>query len=475
MSNLQSYGLSIPHFQIENHVLHPKFGKRAGKRTVIFSDEDPITLAFDAASKCLANFAEKGELHNDVDAIVFASTTPVFRNRYHASFLAELLELPNGILALDFTASPRSGTDALLLVNHMLESNRFQKVLVLAADAFFPPIGDEFSPTGREGHCGCALLLGAQEGIAAITAAQSYSSFVAEQFNYCGNAVQLDSRFGRDIGFKPNLGLALEDFFEAGKRKPGDFDTVILNSLYARSAVGLFKKRGFDVENQLSKDSLMQQTGFTGACHAINLMINALEQNAGNILLLDYFNGTNIIQLQPTRQVDPQGDTVEQQLGKTVLIQSYQDYLTLRKAGHVSSKTTAKLEMFSSDMMLEREKKQTIHLNGFECTNCGTIYFIKTQRCKKCKSEAFSLKKLAKHGTVFSFTKEHYFPSSFPPVTMTVVDLDGGGRMTVQLTDEMYPNEADGTLIGSKVRLVLRKMMENDAKPNYFWKCKLMS
>ncbi|MFQ5632293.1 MAG: OB-fold domain-containing protein [bacterium] len=472
MGNLLSYGLSIPRFQIENHVLHPRFGKRAGKRTIVFSDEDPITLACEAASKCLANFSKKKPRH-EIDAILFATTTPVFRNRYHASFLAELLELPNGILALDFTASPRSGTDALLLANHLLESNRFQKVLVLAAEVFFPPIGEELKPSGREGHAGCALLLGTEEGIAEITDAQSYSSFVAEEFSYRGSAVQLDSRFGREAGFKSNLGQALENFFEGSQRNPGDYKSVILNSLYARSATGLFKKRGFDLEKQLSKDSLMQQTGFAGACHAINLMIQALEKNAGKVLLLDYFNGTNIIELQPTRQVDPHGNTIEQQLGKTMLIESYQDYLTLRKAGNLNSRITAKQEMFSSDMMQEREKKQSIHLKGFECTNCRTIYFIKTQRCKKCNGEAFGLKKLAKHGTIFSFTREHYFPSSFPPVTMAVVDLDGGGRITVQVTDEMYPRESDNTLIGSKVRLVLRKMMENDAKPNYFWKCKL--
>jgi len=31
------------------------------------------------------------------------------------------------------------------------------------------------------------------------------------------------------------------------------------------------------------------------------------------------------------------------------------------------------------------------------------------------------------------------------------------------------------TLIGAKVELVLRKMIENDAKPNYFWKCRLVT
>ena len=43
--------------------------------------------------------------------------------------------------------------------------------------------------------------------------------------------------------------------------------------------------------------------------------------------------------------------------------------------------------------------------------------------------------------------------------------------MTVQQTDTVYPGK-NNMKVGAKVGLVLRKMMENDAKPNYFWKAK---
>jgi uncharacterized OB-fold protein len=125
--------------------------------------------------------------------------------------------------------------------------------------------------------------------------------------------------------------------------------------------------------------------------------------------------------------------------------------------------------MFSSEMMQEREKETLLYLKGLKCDKCGTIYYLKSARCKKCKCEKFSEVQLSKRGTVYTLTSEHYFPTTFPPITMVVVDLEGGGRMTVQQTDTMYP-EKNKIEIGSKVRLVLRKMIENDAKPNYFWK-----
>jgi uncharacterized OB-fold protein len=120
-------------------------------------------------------------------------------------------------------------------------------------------------------------------------------------------------------------------------------------------------------------------------------------------------------------------------------------------------------------MMNDREQDAFIRLKGLKCTNCGTIYLIKTARCKKCKSEKFEATQLSDTGVVYSCTKEHYFPVSFPPVNMLVIDLTGGGRITVQQTDTMYPDQNDVN-IGSAVKLVLRKMIEHDEKPDYYLK-----
>ncbi len=467
MSNIISYGVSLPHFRIDNQVLHPQKGKRKGSRTVIFSDEDVVTLAFDAACKCLDNF---GQI-DSIDAVLFASTTPVFKNRYHASFLADMLDLPKGILALDFCASPRSGTDALLVATHLLSSGKYHNILVMAADTYFPPIGDELKVPF--GHAGCALLLSNREGMAEVKSAETYSSFIAEEFVYKNSPIQLDARFGREAGFKSNLSHALRDFLETVKSEPLDHNAVILNSVYARAAGGLFVKAGFDAEKQFFMDSIQPQIGYTRACHALLYLIDCLEKNSGKILFIDYGNGTNIFQIEQTATPPENGNAIQTQIEKCTSVESYQDYLLLEKAGNVDSKAP-KQDILASDMMLEREKESLIHLIGFECKSCKSVYFIKSQRCNNCGCEEFTLKKLEKTGTVFTFTKEYYFPSSFPPVTMVVVDLDGGGRVTLQVTDQMYPHQMPETLMGAKVNLVLRKMIENDVKPNYFWKCRLV-
>lgn len=454
MSFIKDYNIAIPRFRITDNSLHPRLG-RNGQHSICFADEDLITLAFQATANLKLE-----TLNSKLDGVLFATLTPVFKNRYHASFLADLLNLPQGILALDFTNSARSGTDALLLANTLIDSGEYKNILVVAADVHFPAIGKELSTPF--GHGACAILLSNEKGIAEITAAKSYSSSLAEEFSYKGNAIQYDPRFSRDAGFKTNLTSSLKNFVS----NPKQYDAIILNSLYARIAGGIFAKTGFE-ETHFAKDTLTSKIGNTGAAHALLLLVNEIENEKKNILLADYTNGTNFFEIK--KQSTIQEKVVQNQLENVEFITSYQDYLLLRKAGNYNSANYETKEMFSSEMMQEREKDTLQYLKGLKCDSCGTIYYLKSTRCKKCKTDKFSEVQLSKQGTVYTLTSEHYFPSSFPPIHMLVIDLDGGGRVTVQQTDTMYL-ENNKIEIGSKVKLVLRKMIENDAKPNYFWK-----
>jgi 3-hydroxy-3-methylglutaryl CoA synthase len=422
VSTIKSYGIGLPHYRIEDNTLHPE-GKKGVMKAVCFPDEDLVTLAFQAAFDIPKN---------NIDGIFFATSTPVFHNRYHASYLADLLNLPQGILALDFTNSSRGGTDALLLANDLINSGKYKNILVIASDVDFPEIGKERSTPF--GHAASAILLSDEKGIAEISLAKSFSSSLAEEFSYKLNSIQYDPRFSRDAGFKNNLSASLKNIIS----NPKSFDAIILNSLYARMAGGIFAKAGFE-ENQFAKDSISSKIGNTGAVHALLLLINELENGKKNILLADYTNGTNFFEIKNCDT--PTNKALQEQLKNYELINTYQDYLLLRKAGNFKSYKYNTKEMFSSEMMQEREKETLLYLKGLKCEECGTIYYLKSARCKKCKCDKFSTVQLKNTGMVYAFTSEHYFPSSFPPITMLVIDLDGGGRMTVQQTDTMYPEK----------------------------------
>ena len=451
MSFIKSYGTALPHFRIEDNILHPK-GRKGVSKAVCYTDEDIITLSYEAVKNCLTD-------NYKPDAIFFATSTPVFSNRYHASFIADLIGLNQNILSLDFINSSRSGTDALLMAHELLETGKYNNILVIAADVDFPGIGEELSTPF--GHAACAILLSKEKGICQITSAASYSSSIAEEFDYKNKSIRLDPRFSRDEGFKKNIASSLKEFAPDSKTT----DSILLNSLYTKLATPAFLKAGFK-EEQFSKDALSGKIGNTGATHALLLLINEIENGKKKILLADYSNGTNFFSISvntsPVKQFQNQMLTTEN-------IVSYQDYLHLRKEGNFNSVKYKTKDIFSSEMMNEREKEAFIHKTGMKCDKCNTVYFIHTARCKKCKGEKFTKLKLADTGIVYSFTREHYFPVAFPPLTMAVIDLDGGGRVTLQQSNTMYPDK-NNLQIGSKVKLVLRKMTERDEKPNYFFK-----
>ena len=51
-------------------------------------------------------------------------------------------------------------------------------------------------------------------------------------------------------------------------------------------------------------------------------------------------------------------------------IETYHDYLLLRKTGDFNSPEYEPVKMFSSEMMNEREKEILIYFNGFQCDKC---------------------------------------------------------------------------------------------------------
>lgn len=453
MSFIKSYGVLLPHFRIDDTVLSPK-GRKNLSKAICFSDEDLISLAFQAAKNCIC----KSE--NEIEAVFFATTSPVFKNRYHASFIADLLGLNANLFSLDFIGTERSGTDALMLAHKLVNAKSYSNILIIAADVHYSAIGEEI--TNPNGHGACAVLVSAENGIAEISEAFHEGSFVSEEFYYKNNNIKLDPRYIRDAGFKQNM---ISVASRVGNYI-GETEKNILNSKYSKIAGSVFMKAGFK-ESQFSIDAITPKIGNTGAVSAMLQLIYEIENQTKNILLIDYTNGSNVFFIKLIKS--EKRTILNSTLDDFEKINSYQDYLKLRKVGNFNSAKYQSLDIFSSEMMNEREKAAFIRLEGLKCNNCHTIYLIKTERCKKCKSENFTKTKLSENGKVYSFTREHYFPVTFPPVTMLIVDLENGGRITVQQTDCMYP-ENNNVEIGSEVKLVLRKMTEHDAKPNYFLK-----
>jgi uncharacterized OB-fold protein len=74
----------------------------------------------------------------------------------------------------------------------------------------------------------------------------------------------------------------------------------------------------------------------------------------------------------------------------------------------------------------------------------------------------------SRSGTVATFTVDHLAYSPSPPMIDAVVDFDGGGRYTLELTDAS-PDEVE---IGTRVEMTFRRLYTSGGVHNYFWKAR---
>jgi len=69
---------------------------------------------------------------------------------------------------------------------------------------------------------------------------------------------------------------------------------------------------------------------------------------------------------------------------------------------------------------------------------------------------------------VATYTVDRLAYSPAPPIIDAVVDFDGGGRYTLEITDAV-PDEVD---IGTPLELTFRRLYTVDGVHNYFWKAR---
>ena len=75
-------------------------------------------------------------------------------------------------------------------------------------------------------------------------------------------------------------------------------------------------------------------------------------------------------------------------------------------------------------------------LYGTRCFGCGMVQYPKARVCFSCtQREQREPIKLTKNGPIFTFTIDHLAAYRDHPMPMAVVDLEGGGRVYVQMTD----------------------------------------
>jgi len=96
-------------------------------------------------------------------------------------------------------------------------------------------------------------------------------------------------------------------------------------------------------------------------------------------------------------------------------------------------------------------------LVGSECATCGTVSFPRQAACPRCTSTDVTEKRLARRGTLWSWTIQRFRPKSppytgpeeFEPYGVGYIELPGEVRVEARLT------ETSGLQIGMEMELTM--------------------
>jgi 3-hydroxy-3-methylglutaryl CoA synthase len=461
MVGISRYGSYVPLFRLERSLIAKAWGGKQPKGEVAVAnyDEDALTLAIDAAMSCL------GEPPAAAGGVYFASTTSPYGEKQAASLVATACDLPREIFTADFSGSARAGLSALLAALRGVQAGAADDVLVTASDVRLAQPETELE--GMLGDAAGAFLVANHDVAAEFVDAAS----IADEFTYLwrldtSRTLQVaGGRFSNVYGYGRDLGAALRRILERQGIEARQIDHLALYSPDARAAADLAKSLGFDAKTQLVP-ALGPEIGCTGSAEPFLLLGRALDRaEAGQLILVGgYGEGADALLFRATGALAErrQRPALERWLAAKAALPSYEKLLKFRRLVEVDEPADV-----VTNVLEFKEQKQDIRLYGSRCRECSTVQYPMAHVCIRCRArERMEDVRIARRGTVFTFTVDHLIANLEHPLPMAVIDADGGGRLYLQVAD------ADDIAIGEPVVLTYRRLHEGGGNRNYYWKAR---
>ena len=466
MVGITSIGVYLPKYRISERMINEAWKRPGGRseRTVGYFDEDSLTMGIAAADSCL-----NGKGYEKIDGLSFSSTTSPFKEKLASATIAMIMDLPSETRTLDIGNSLRSGTSALLYSLDSVRSGSLKRVLVVASECGRLELPGGMNE-GLWGDGACAMEIGQNGTLLNLLGFLSYSDELSHYWRRSEDRYiqSEDIRFPQIMGYSRIMESAIDRLFKKFNCQPKDFAKVVIDAPDGRSHQGLMRHFRFDLKTQV-QDLMHSSIGSTGTAHPFIMLASALEEikPKDKILWGSYGDGSDLIILEATEKVIDYQKTsrFKSMINQKEMISTYTKYLSFKRILEEEVPN-----YYSSIPALLRERDRFSRLIGGRCKVCGYITTLALKVCPECqKKDQFENIKLARKGTVFTFTQEWYYPSPEPPTTLAVVDLESGGRFYSQMTDCSDPSIVK---IGMPVEMVLRKYHEAINLPHYYWKCK---
>jgi hydroxymethylglutaryl-CoA synthase len=458
MIRVLGVGAAAPNARVPAAEVASAWGRSGGRgqAAVCPSDEDMLTLAWDAGTAALA----AAQVHaSQVDGVYWGTSRPPFaEGPSHAILIAALGCSPHagGLLT---SGSTHAGMDALTAAADAVAAGTANVALVIASDARRPGPG-----TGFEARCGAgaaALVLSATGGTASLGARVTRSRPFLDRYRGDGedNVRDLyDARLFREEVFLPvvaEVTTALASF---------DVRTWSLPDPDGRLGATVAKLVGGGAP---PSTTVYAAIGDAGAAAPLLGAISAFDA-PGLVGIVGTGGGRTTGQLVDVETPVAGAARVMDALtgGETIpYAAALQARGLLEPAGE-----TIPMGVPPESATFVRGADEMLGLLGGRCVECGTISTPPSihPTCIACGSQKLEPVTLARRGQVHTYVINHTMPAPFvAPLPIAVLDMEDGARLMLQVVGDGSDLE-----IGTHVELVLRKYAHERGVPVYGFKAR---
>lgn len=462
MPGISAYGAYVPRYRLGAET---DGWDSAGQRSVANFDEDSVSMAVAAAIDCL-----NGREREEIDGLLFATTTPPYAEKQCASIIATALDLRRDIFTADITDVLRAGTTALKSALDSVAAGSAKNVLVVASD------NRQGAPKGEaernSGDGAVAFIISEDAVIAEQAGSYTITENMMDTWRSAGDQFvrSWEDRFAIEEGLERIIGEAISGFMEKEGVSVKDVTKLALYSPDARRHGQLARHLGFQPEQV--QDPLFGRMGNTGAAFPLMLLAGALEDGSPGQLLLTvaYGDGSDVLGFRTTSKVGERGHGlgVSGFLDSGQVLDSYETYAKWRNVWLTDSSSRRPDPQSPSVTALWRESDQNIKFHGGVCNQCGYVQYPPQRVCVECQSrdDSTPIRLSDKLGTVFTYSLDYLAGTVDTPLAVVVVDFEPGGRVLCMMTDR----EVGEVQIGMPVQMSFRKLRVVNGIHNYYWK-----
>ncbi len=465
MTGLISYGTYVPYFRLDKRAITTAMGAGGGKgtRAVASYDEDTTSMGVEAARNALA--ALPGA---KARALVFSTTDPGYLDKTNATAIHAALGLPQEAFAVDAIGSVRSGVGALFLA-----AGCANPTLVVLSDRRTgqPTSSDE----ANGGDAAVALLFGTEGVVAELVAHASSTAEFLDRWRAPGSSSsQLwEERFAETI-YVPLAQGAITDACKQAGITADTIDHLVVTGTHMRAVGVIAKSAGVKVGTLT--DDLTGSIGNAGVAASSLMLCTALDRAGSNevIVQVSVADGVDVLVWRTTTQLAKfkaarTSATLAAQIAAGNAGLSYTQFLSWKGELRREPPRRPDFDRPSAPAM-SRDDGWKFPFTGSRCTACGTRHIPPQRVCVTCRAiDRMETERLADvPATIATFTIDRLAFSPSPPAIFAVVDFDGGGRFSCELTDA----DPASVAIGQRVEMTFRRLYTAHGIHNYFWKAR---